>query len=230
MNNTPKHANPLRAIGALFRQVARQAACLTACLAACLVLSACADLFTGEPANQFILHVEPPKNALCAAPRLSPLIINQPESSGDLATDRIALLFRNREVRYLADSRWDATTPRLLQRLMEDHFAASGCFAGVATSISGVESEFRLASNLQRMHMVYADENSPPTAEISLVATIVNTHSGAIVGQKQFQATAPATANTRDAMLDAMENATGKMLADCASWTIEQLSRVKKAR
>ncbi len=199
---------------------------LSALALLCLLtpLGGCFGILDEMPPDQYLLNPPLPTQALCVSPDLPQIVVNQPASGGDLMTDHIAMLFNGREVRYLSGAKWDATAPQAVKRLLEQRLVASGCFRGVGVSSGDVAAAYRVSSDLQRMHLVFADEKNAPTAEMRLMITLIRPDSGKIVGQRVFQSSFPAGGTSKKELVDALENASDALMLDCAAWVQEALA------
>ena len=207
---------------AIFRPIALPALILLLLLAP--AMSGCGKLFDPGPAPARV-HLFPTLPEPSSGPPIDKqLVIEAPGSGLDIDTDSIALLFNDREVKYLSGYRWTSRTPVVFQRAVVDALMANQSLRGVTAEGSVLSADARLITDIKRFHLRYTDKNQPPTAEIDAVMQLINQKDGSVVDSKYFQATTKATGNEVSQLMDAFEDTLAKILASSTPW-IEQSMR-----
>jgi cholesterol transport system auxiliary component len=183
-------------------------------------LAGCAALSPGSAPRIFQLRPTLPP-ALVSTPgaKNGQIIVALPTAARLLDSDHVALLFHGREIRRLADARWDSSVPRMTQRGLIDSLEASGAFRGVADESAGIIANLKLLSEVRAFWLRYENETAPPTAEVCLSAQLLNLADGKIVASQTFQTAAPANGPDAPALAAACETALSRVLADIAFWT-----------
>ena len=197
----------------------RKAALFPALLLVVLLAAGCSIVSQADPLAIFTLRTPVPDLALCETAMPEQLIVTLPEAGNGLKTDRIALLFDQREIKYLAGTRWDAATPALIQRQLVRYIEATGCFRGVGAEGAGLASRYRLQSDLQRLHLCYSGEDAVPVAQITLRLTLLDLDSGAVIGSKTVHFEEKAAGSEVPRLMDSMDNVTYRAMLDAARWT-----------
>lgn len=192
----------------------------------CLSLTGCAVLDPGPaPARVQLFPKLPPVST--QPPAAKQLVVEMPTSGRDLATDSIALSFKNREVRYLAGYRWTDTAPAVFRRALLDALQANGGLQGVADENAGISADARLISDIKQFHLRYDDPNQAPTAEISVAFQLINLRDGTIMAAKVSSAKQKAAGPDQASLIQAFETALSAVLADAAPWVETQMRQLK---
>lgn len=193
--------------------------CLALVIAALAALPACSVLDQPDPMPLVTLRTPVPQLALCEEPMPAQIVVGMPDAGHGLRTDRIALLFDEREIKYLAGYKWDMPAPAMLQRQFIRYLNATGCFSGVGAEASGISTRYRLQSDVQRLHFLYAGADKIPTAEIALRLTLLNADEGRVIGSKDIRFVEKAEGDDLDSLLNAMDNVAYRAMLDTARWT-----------
>lgn len=156
------------------------------------------------------------------------VIVAVPVAGREVDTDGIALVFHEREVRYLAGARWTNTAPQLLQRFTIDALEASGAFAGVGDEVGGFMADARLTSDLRAFSLYYADAKAAPVARFAAVFRVMDLRSGAMLGTRTVETQAAATSTDNAALARAMEEALAKALRELTPWVVELMPAKKR--
>lgn len=182
-------------------------------------LPGCALLKEPEPLNLITLRTPLPEVTLCETPMPSQIVVVAPDMAGGLRTDRIAMLFDEREIRYLAGAKWEAQVPALIQRQLVRYLNATGCFSGAGTEASGLSSRYRLQSDVQRLHLCYYGKDDAPSAEIVLRLSILDVERGRILEAKTIAFREKSRGKETNQLMDALDNVVYRAMLDSARWT-----------
>ncbi len=189
------------------------------CLLLIISLPGCALLKEPEALDLITLRTPLPEVALCEVPMDCQIVVVTPDMVGSLRTDRIALIFDEREIRYLSGAKWEAQTPALIQRQLIRYVEATGCFSGVGAEGVGLASRYRLQSDLQRLHLSYYGKDNAPSAEIVLRLSILDAEQGRILEAKTISFREKSGGSSQDQLMDALDNVVYRAMLDSARWT-----------
>jgi cholesterol transport system auxiliary component len=135
------------------------------------------------------------------------LVVARPRAPASLDTDRIAVVEPEHGFDHYAGVRWSEPAPQMLQRVLVDALAADGHYATVVAAPARVPSEYLLDVELRQFEAVGAGE-AGPTVRVRLQATLVDARRGVRVTSFVAGAESPASANRRDAVIAAFDDAT----------------------
>ncbi|MDB6085170.1 MAG: hypothetical protein JWN43_3051 [Gammaproteobacteria bacterium] len=102
------------------------------------------------------------------APRLVPadLAVLRPRVRAGLETDRIAVLFPDRHLDYLADARWSGPLDAVVQDLALQAFASSAHLRNVSADSSAFASGYWLEIEIGDFQAEYPTTGVPPTVHV----------------------------------------------------------------
>jgi len=192
-----------------------------AALAGVALLSACEGLLpgSGPPPDLFTLT---PKTTF--GERLPTadwqLVVEEPVAAGGLNVARIALRTKPTELNYFARAQWTERAPQMVQTLLVESFENSRSIVAVGRQAIGLRSDFNLKSELREFQAEYAAENAAPIVRVRLNVKIVRQPRRDIIASENFEAIAQARANTMDEIVDAFDQALGKVLRRVVEWTL----------
>lgn len=202
---------------------------LALCGLCCLLLAcgACAAMLDpGPPPPRLQLRPALPAPR-AEAPLNKQLVVALPTAGRELETDRIALLFKGREVRFLAEARWTGSVPHLLQRHIVEAFEASRALAGVSDEVAGIVAHAKLLTDVKMFGLEYASDGATPTACFSANFRLLDLYSGKILAVRSLETRAPAGGREPADLAVACEKALSAALSELTAWTAETLRRVK---
>lgn len=204
---------------------ARRAALLPL-LCVCLLLPACVSN---------MLNPGPPPARLALAPALpaplpgnvldKQLVTALPVCGAELDTDRIATVFADREVRYLAGTRWTGSAPVLLKALLIEALEATGGLRGVGDEMSGLSADARLLTDLRKFALYYEREGAMPVALFEANFRLLNLRTGKVMASLAVSERVAVAGNGRGELAKAMETALQRSLQTLAPWVVEEMRR-----
>jgi len=153
-----------------------------------------------------------------------PLAIERPEVAPGLDDPRIRIRRPGGELDHIADVRWAAPLPTLvedaLRRASADHFGEP---LPLARARGEEATPHRLQIRLEAFHPVYSETDGetrpPPTLEIVLVARLVNSRSGETVATVRTQGSGTAAENRVPAIVRGL----GDLLGDAYARALERI-------
>ncbi len=149
------------------------------------------------------------------------MLIDRPESSGAIATDRIMVKPSPLEVQYLPDVKWVEDAPRLFQRLIVESVAASEAFSLVASRDFGPNPDFVMVGDLIAFQ-AEIDEGGA-SAHIRATLTLVRDRDRRILATRTFEEVVSARSDAPVDIVGAFEAASRNVLHDVVVWTTSVL-------
>jgi ABC-type uncharacterized transport system auxiliary subunit len=182
-------------------------------------LTGCSLVNRPEPVTLIAMRTPVPELPLFETTLPVQLIVATPDAANSLKNDRIALLFDDREIKFLAGAKWEAPVQVLLQRQLIRYLDATKAFSAVGSDNLGMQSKYRLHSDAQRLHLCYATGEDAPTAEIRLCLSLLDITRGEILGSRTISFKDKARGGRQDQLLDALDGVVHRAMLDAARWT-----------
>jgi len=192
----------------------RQAAVRTAGLAILATLAACGVLpQLNEPVNLYTLT---PKTTFPddLAEVDWQLVVETPVAAASLDTPRIALQRTPLTFEYYAESAWTDNAPAMVQTLLIESFESTKRIPAVGREAIGLRPDFILKTDLREFEAIYKGDNPVPTVWVRMNAKLVRMPDRRIIASETFGAEIPATGGTLNHVVEAFDEALGKVLKD----------------
>jgi cholesterol transport system auxiliary component len=189
-------------------------------LVAIFCLDGCGSLLNSGPAPTRLLLRPAPPPRTTARPVNRQLVVAAPTTGNLPAGDGIAVVFHNREVRLLADARWTADVPLLIQRSVVDALEATGGLRGVGDDTAGMQADARLLTDVREFGLRWGEDDAPPVGVFSAVFRLLDLRNGRISESLHVEATATAAGKSNADLAAACETALSKGLAQCSAWVL----------
>ncbi|MEO0361991.1 MAG: ABC-type transport auxiliary lipoprotein family protein [Pseudomonadota bacterium] len=185
------------------------------------LLSGCAAIPTVGAASRPLAayDLSPLVERTTSSPTGGYLLVEPPEASGGLATDRIMIRPDPLAVQYLPAAKWVEDAPSLVQRLIVESFMASGEYQLVALRDFGPNPDYVLVTDLTAFQTEATDAGF--SVRVALVATLVRDRDRRILSSRAFEATRPAASSAPIDVVRAFDEATGEALALLRDWASE---------
>jgi cholesterol transport system auxiliary component len=150
------------------------------------------------------------------------LIVEVPTAAASLDTTRISLQRSTWEYEYYASANWTDRAPTLVQTLIIESFENSGRIIAVGRESLGLRADYVLKTELREFQALYLDPapGAPPEIFVRVVAKLVRMPERTIVGSEPFEARITAKKDALDAIVDAFDEALGKVLKRLVIWTL----------
>lgn len=197
---------------------------LLAALFTCTLMGCLEVLQQSQPYPLMVLSDLSKQAPQCSSHNQLQLAVSRTESLAPLNTDRIAMLFNGRELKYMANAKFESTAPLLIQRKLIAYLSKTGCFAAVAPENTGMSSPYRLRSFLSRMYINYPETGGTPTAEIALTMYIINSDTGKMLATTELSQSVKAKEDNLNALIDAIDEVTHKTMLSACLWVNTQMS------
>ncbi|GAB4359213.1 MAG: hypothetical protein Kow00114_11970 [Kiloniellaceae bacterium] len=147
------------------------------------------------------------------------LVLEPPVADAGLNTTRIALQRSPTQIEYYARSGWADRAPLMMQTLMVESFENSGRIVSIGRESIGLRADFILKSELRELQAVYYGGGAPQ-AWVSVNVKLVQMPRRAIVASQSFDGRVPAAADSLPQIIEAFDEAAGKVLRHIVEWTL----------
>lgn len=187
---------------------------------AALPLAACGGLLPqAAPSNLYTLS---PKTTFRPdLPRADwQLVVEEPYAAGGLDTQRIAIYTNPYEVKYYAEARWAERAPRMVQTLLVESFENTGKIVAVGRQSVGLRSDFNLKSELREFQAELKEGRTIPEVSIALQSKLIAQPRQQIIASATFERREVAKSATTLAVVEAFDDALGKVLRDTVQWVL----------
>lgn len=190
-------------------------------LAGCSALGALGDV--SQPLNVFDLQAPvTPQIRGSAAPR--DVVVELPETSGVLSTDRILIKPDALQAQYLPDVRWGDEVPVMLQTLMLRTLENTNGLRYVGRRPLGGSGDFAIVTELTDFQAsLSADDSASVT--IRMISRMVREEDVRILSSRTFTATVPAASLDDADLVTAFDAAADAVLLEFADWALGALGR-----
>ena len=182
-------------------------------------LTGCTGLVpgSGPPADYYMLS---PKSTFSEKiPEIDwQLVVEEPQASGVLATQRIALTRKDMRIQYYAGARWTEAAPRMIQTLLVESFENTNKIVAVGRQAVTLRSDFNLKSELREFQ---AELGGPkPKVRVRINSKIIKMPKRKIIASRTFELILEAEDATMDAVVRAFDKGLGKVLKRIVEWTL----------
>jgi cholesterol transport system auxiliary component len=180
------------------------------------LLAACQLPGQGAPPRIFRLT---PKTTFDELPRVDwALVVDRP--SVDRAVDTTRIARRSAvEIEYFADATWVDRPGNMIEPLLIQSFRSSNAIDVVAARRANIRPDFMLQTDLTAFYAEPGTE-APPAARVVIAATLLSMPQRDVVGTSEFASTVAATDGDLPAIVNAIDEALGKVFKRLVEWTI----------
>lgn len=187
---------------------------------ATLGLAGCGGLLPqAPPANLYALS--PKTTFIDTLPRADwQLVVEEPYAAGGIDTHRIVIMTNPYEVKYYAEARWTERVPRMVQTLLVESFENTRKIVAVGRQSVGLRSDFNLKSELREFQAELSGADPVPTVRVSLASKLIAQPRQEIVASAVFEERAKAKSADMLAVVQAFDEAMGKVLRETVQWTL----------
>ncbi len=190
-------------------------------LASCGAISA----LSGAATPLDVLELQPPADLPVVArrPQARDVIIEEPTTSGALATDRIMIRPGPLQAQYLPDVRWSEDAPVMLQTLMLRALDTTQAFQYVGRRPLGPGGDFAIVTELVDFQAELSPDGDGARVVVRMISRIVRERGLDIVATRTFAAAAPAASIGDQDLAVAFDAATGQVISEFTLWTLSAL-------
>jgi cholesterol transport system auxiliary component len=188
--------------------------------ASAIVLASCSDIL-GPPDAPKLFVLKSGTAAAATGPKVSwALSIQLPDASAALDTQRIAIMRPPASLDYYADAAWSDHLPALVQTALLEAFESSGCIAAVARDSDAARADYILVADLRDFEARYDQPDGAPTAVVHIGAKMVSALKRDIAARFDAAEEVPATQNSVDAAVAALDEALSRAVAKVVTWAL----------
>ena len=174
-----------------------------------LLLAACSGVFESDLAapQSYVLRLP---TAPAPEPNTSgaTVLVQRPDASPGLASERIALLRSEQRFDFYAASRWAAPAPDVIESVIIDTLRATGTFSAVFDDTAPFAPRYSLRCTLRRFEADYTKGGGAPTVFVVLDCTLGRHRDRALLASFTATGSAPAREDRLNAVIAAFESAT----------------------
>lgn len=196
-------------------------AMLAALLSGCGAISAIGEATTPLDAYELRAPTEGP--VAQGRPLQRDLIIETPNASGALDTDRIMIRPHPLQAQYLPRARWSDNTPVMVQTLMLRSIENTNALRYVGRRPLAGSGDFALISELTDFQAELDTENDTAMIRLRLIARIVRESDASIVAVRTFSSSAVAQSLETLDLVGSFDTAVEPMMRDIAGWVLSTL-------
>ncbi len=183
-------------------------------------LAACEAIVPGRGPLPDLYRLTPKSTFATDLPTVEWQLLLEPAlTNASIDTTRIGLQRRATSVEYYARAGWSDRAPQMIQTLMIESFENSDRIVAVGRDSIALRADYILKTDLREFQAEYMTGPNP-RIHVTLIARLVKMPRRAIVGTKKFEAVIEARADTMEAIIDAFDNALGKVLKRLVEWTL----------
>jgi cholesterol transport system auxiliary component len=218
-------------IGADDRRGAWRRMALT--MAVSTLLAACAgSLFQSKAAAPMIYLLSADLGAAGAAPSSASAIpadlaVLRPRVRTGLEGDRIAVLYPDRHLDYIAGARWSGPLDEVIQDLAIQAFQTGAALRSATTDASAFPSGYWLELDVADFQAEYSAA-AAPTIRVHMTARLGGANDRRVLANFDADALQPAADNRLTAIVNAYEKAVTSALAEIVAGTTRALGEASK--
>ncbi|WP_020592502.1 ABC-type transport auxiliary lipoprotein family protein [Kiloniella laminariae] len=181
--------------------------------------AACASLIPGQGPLPDLYRLSPKSTFDPDLPTVPwQLVLEQTTANASLNTTKIALQRQPNQMEYYANAGWVDKASAMIQSLLVESFENTRKIVSVGRETVGLRSDFILKTELREFQTQYFDGS--PTVLITINAKIVQMPRRNIIGSNSFEARVPATADQLDKIIEAFDQALGKVTKHLVEWSL----------
>ena len=193
-------------------------------IAAVLLTTACSpgSLLPGQKDPPRLFELTPKSTFDLQLPSVPwQLLVETPIAAAGIDTTRIALKHSPTTLDYFAASEWSDRAPAMVQTLLVESFENSERIVSVGRESLALRADYSLKVELREFQAeYYENEGNAPAAHVRINLKLVKMPERIIVAGNTFSARLQSTSNTLDDIVEAFDEALGKVLKRLVAWTL----------
>ena len=188
--------------------------------ASSVALAGCGSLLgPGEASQIYVLKPAAPTPP-GGAPVTWALDVLIPSAADALDTQRIALTRGDTTLDYYANAVWPDRLPLLVQTALLSAFQDSGRIQAVSREQDALYADYTLDVDVRDFSAHYSDPDGAPRVTVTLVCQMAMAKGRKVVANFTASQSAPASINSVQAAVQAMDTALGAALAQITAWAL----------
>jgi cholesterol transport system auxiliary component len=188
-----------------------------------LALSGCAAISTLNQASRPLEIYElrtPPVQRDAVRRGNTEIVVEEPVSSGSLATNRILIRPAPLRAQYLPGVRWADPAPVMLQTLLVRTLTDTGAFASVGRRPVGPQADLALLGDLTDFQAELGPDGVSAGIRIRLVLRLVSEREAEVVATRIFAVTEEASSTDAEWLAAAFDRGTTRLLSEIVPWLL----------
>lgn len=153
------------------------------------------------------------------------LVVETPVAAAALDTPRVALKRGAAKVDYYERAAWTDVAPQLVQTLIIESFENTDKIISVGREDANLRSDYLLKPELREFQAEYTSGGAP-VANVHINAKLVKMPQRTIIAGANFQHKAQASGDNMSAIVEAFDEALGKVLKKLVDWTMRAPGQV----
>lgn len=186
-----------------------------------LALAGCGDLIgPTEAPRLYVLKPALPRASQGAKADWA-LSIALPDATAGLDSQRIAIMRPPAGMDYYANAAWPDRLSVLVQNSLLQAFEDCGRIDAVAPDSDGTHADYILATDLRDFEARYDQPDGVPVAVVRIGARLVGAVKRNIAGRFEAAEEVPATQNSVEAAVAALDEALARALVKIVAWALD---------
>jgi cholesterol transport system auxiliary component len=196
-------------------------------LIATVALAGCGSLLDSKLAapQTYVLRLPPPASPANAI-TVGSILVQRPEASPGLESNRIALLRGDRRFDFFAASLWAAPAPDVVESVVVDGLRGLGSFSAVFDDSAPFAPRYDLRITLRRFEADYT-AGEVPTVHVVLDCTLGRRRDRVLMASFTARGSAQAEADRMSSVVAAFEKATASAVAELTQATTAAITAEK---
>lgn len=191
----------------------------TVCAVLLMSLSGCSILPKAEPVVFYRLPPVLPSQDTSTQPALAMVVrIKQPDSSGLLASNRIAVIPKDNQLSAYQGARWAVNVPVLFRDHIMDAWLQSGRIQHIISDSKPLAADRELAGSLRAFQSEY--RQGKPMVVVHYDAQWIDPNTRTLLASRRFSVTEPAEHAEVSAVITAFGVAQAHLAKALLSWVI----------
>lgn len=191
-----------------------------------LLLAGCGAISSLDEASRplDVYELQTPAILKTGVSRDIEIVVEEPLTSGALATERIMIQPSPLQAEYLPGVRWGDTAPVMLQTLLVRSLLESRAFDSVGRQPVGSVGDYALLSELTDFQAETTADAESAVVRIRLVFRLVRESDAKVVATRAFVVTEAAAGTDAKSLVAAFSRANAKLLSGAVSWIVASTS------
>ncbi len=195
---------------------------------AVLPLAGCEVPLPGQTAPPRLFRLTPKSTFSDDLPTVDwQLVIELPTAPAGLSSTRIVLQRSPTELQFYARANWSDRAPEMVQTLIVESFENSGRIVAVGRESIGLRSDFVLKTELREFQAEYPS-SGPPDIRVHLNARLIQMPQRSIIAWRRVERLIPAAEDSLEAVVEAFDEALGKVFKELVEWTLKTAEAGKR--
>ena len=157
---------------------------------------------------------------IAAGRRKIEVVVEQPITSGTLATERIMIRPGPLQTQYLPGVRWSDPAPVMLQTLIVRSLTETGAFGSVGRRPVGSLEHYAVLSELTDFQAETMEGTAGAKISIRLMVRVVNEREARVIATQTFSATEDAAETDANTIVAGFNRALAQLLSGIVPWLV----------